>query len=271
MNKIYDDKLSVTILGCGSSGGVPRLSDGWGLCDPNNIKNNRLRCSILLTHETILGKSWYLIDTSPDLRQQLLKAKINYLDGVIFTHSHADHMHGIDDLRMIFFKRKSRIPIWGNYETLNRISISFKYLLEQEQGTKYPPILISNTINDKNDNFILNGTSGEILVEPLLVKHGDIDALGFKINKMAYIPDISDFYQDTFSKLYNLDILIIDALRRNPHPAHAHLEKTLNWIEKLKPKKAILTNMHNDLDYEAIKQETPENVEPAHDGLIINL
>ena len=180
-------------------------------------------------------------------------------------------MHGIDDLRMIFFKRKSRIPIWGNYETLNRISLSFKYLLEQEQGTKYPPILISNTINDKNDNFKLNGTSGEILVEPLLVKHGDIDALGFKINKMAYIPDISDFYQDTFSKLYNLDILIIDALRRNPHPAHAHLEKTLNWIEKLKPKKAILTNMHNDLDYEAIKQETPENVEPAHDGLIINL
>ena len=137
--------------------------------------------------------------------------------------------------------------------------------------TKVLTTRIANIIKEKNDNFKLHGTSGEILVEPLLVKHGDIDALGFKINKMAYIPDISDFYQDTFSKLYNLDILIIDALRRNPHPAHAHLEKTLNWIEKLKPKKAILTNMHNDLDYEAIKQETPENVEPAHDGLIINL
>ena len=119
MNKLHDEKLSVTILGCGSSGGVPRFSDGWGLCDPNNIKNNRLRCSILLTHETKLGKSWYLIDTSPDLRQQLLKAKINYLDGVIFTHSHADHMHGIDDLRMIFFKRKSTSKsIWASMRAM---------------------------------------------------------------------------------------------------------------------------------------------------------
>ena len=268
MKNLNVDKFSFTILGCGSSGGVPRLSDGWGLCDPKNSKNNRLRCSLLITHETQLGKSWYLIDTSPDLRQQLLNAKINYLDGVVFTHSHADHMHGIDDLRMIFLKRKSRIPIWGNEETLNRINLSFKYLLEQEPGTKYPPILISNTITD---NFNLSGKSGKIIVEPLLVKHGDIDALGFKINKMAYIPDISDFYKDTFSKLYNLDILIIDALRRSPHPAHSHLENTLNWIEKLKPKKAILTNMHNDLDYETLKKETPENVNPAHDGFVINL
>ncbi len=264
-NKVKN--LSFTILGCGSSGGVPRLSDGWGLCDPNNKKNFRLRCSLLITHETNSGKSWYLIDTSPDLRQQLLNSKINYLDGVIFTHSHADHMHGIDDLRMIFFKRRSRIPIWADKSTLQRINQSFQYLVKQEPGTKYPPILTSETITD---NFKLIGNSGEILVEPIKVKHGDIDALGFKIDKMAYIPDISDFYHNSLSKLYNLDILIIDALRRNPHPAHSHLENTLNWISELKPKKAILTNMHNDLDYETVKNETPANVSPAYDGMIIN-
>ena len=262
------NKLSFTILGCGSSGGVPRLSDGWGLCDPNNVKNNRLRCSLLIKHETNKGKSFYLIDTSPDLRQQLLNAKISYLDGVIFTHSHADHMHGIDDLRMIFFKRRSKIPIWADKTTLKRIKESFKYLIEQEKGSKYPPILTSQTITT---NFKLNSKSGEILVEPLAVKHGDINALGFKINKMAYIPDISDFYEDSFSKLKNLDFLIIDALRRKPHPAHSHLENTLKWIKLLKPKKAFLTNMHNDLDYETIKKETPKNVTPAYDGLVINL
>ncbi len=262
-----DFKFSFTILGCGSSGGVPRLSDGWGTCDPKNSKNYRLRCSLLIKSQTTFGQTKVLIDTSPDLRQQLLQAKIDALDGVIFTHAHADHMHGIDDLRMIFFKRRSMVPIWANLKTLAKIKESFAYLVKQEKGTNYPPIL---SLNEIEESFTIQGQGGEVLVEPLLVQHGNMDALGFRIANMAYIPDISDFYDSSWERVKNLDILIIDSLRRTPHPAHAHLEKTLEWIEKLQPRKAYLTNMHNDLDYEIIKKETPHNVLPAFDGLTIH-
>ena len=268
---MIDQKIgnySFTVLGCGSSGGVPRLSDGWGLCDPNNPKNFRLRCSLLVKLSLNGSETRLLIDTSPDLRQQLLTAKIDNLDGVIFTHAHADHMHGIDDLRMVFFKRRSILPVWADCITSTRIRESFEYLVKQKEGTKYPPILSLNEIKEK---FLVKGMCGEISVEPLNVKHGDIDALGFKIGSVAYIPDISEFYLSSWESVKNLDILIIDALRRDPHPNHAHLEKTLYWISKLKPKRAYLTNMHNDLDYETIKKETPENVFPAYDGLTISL
>ncbi len=261
-------KYSFTILGCGSSGGVPRLSDGWGLCDPKNSKNYRLRCSLLIKAQTEKGDTKLLVDASPDLRQQLLNSKIDNLDSVLFTHAHADHMHGIDDLRMIFFKRRSMLPIWANKQTALRIKKSFTYLIEQEKGTKYPPIL---TLNEIKKSFSVEGNGGKVIVEPLLVKHGDIDALGFRIANVAYIPDVSEFYRESWERVKNLDVLIIDALRRSPHPNHAHLEKTLNWIEKLNPQKAYLTNMHNDLDYETVRKETPKNVYPAFDGLTVYL
>ncbi len=265
--KHNNGKFSFIILGCGSSGGVPRLSDGWGSCDPTNSKNYRLRCSLLIKCQTKTGETKFLVDTSPDLRQQLLTAKIDDLDSVIFTHAHADHMHGIDDLRMIFFKRRSILPIWADNRTSKRIRQSFTYLVEQEKGTKYPPIL---SLNEIKNTFVIQGMGGDVLVEPIQVKHGDIDALGFKINNVAYIPDISDFYESSWESVKNLDVLIIDALRRAPHPNHAHLEKTLEWIKELKPKKAYLTNMHNDLDYVAVNKETPENVFPAFDGLVFH-
>jgi len=176
-------------------------------------------------------------------------------------------MHGIDDLRMIFFKRRSKLPIWADQVTSERMKQSFGYLIHQERGTKYPPILILNKITN---SFTIEGAGGEILVEPIPVKHGDIDALGFKVNNVAYIPDISEFYERSWELVKNLDVLIIDSLRRTPHPNHSHLEKTLGWIEKLKPKKAYLTNMHNDLDYDIISKETPKNVLPAFDGLMFN-
>ena len=268
MNDLKIGKYSFTILGCGSSGGVPRVSDGWGACDPKNTKNYRLRCSLLVRFESEIGETKLLIDTSPDLRQQLLTAKVDNLDGVIFTHAHADHMHGIDDLRMIFFKRRSMLPVWADYSTSIRIRESFEYLVKQKSGTKYPPILLLKEIKDP---FSVTGINGEIPVEPLPVKHGDIDALGFKIGSAAYIPDISEFYESSWERVKNLDILIVDALRRAPHPNHSHLEKTLDWIKKLKPKKAYLTNMHNDLDYDIISKETPQNVFPAFDGLTLTL
>ncbi|MDG2356602.1 MAG: MBL fold metallo-hydrolase [Paracoccaceae bacterium] len=267
MTKKNNGNYSFTILGCGSSGGVPRLSDGWGSCDPKNLKNYRLRCSLLIKYNTEFGETKFLIDTSPDLRQQLLTAQINDLDGIIFTHAHADHMHGIDDLRMIFFKKRSMLPIWADLKTSTRIRQSFTYLVEQEKGTKYPPIL---SMNEIKDSFLIQGPGGEVLIEPLTVKHGDIDALGFRIGNVAYIPDVSEFYEASWERVKNLDILIIDALRRTPHPNHAHLAKTLKWIKKLTPRTVYLTNMHNDLDYEMVNEETPKHVFPAFDGLTIH-
>ena len=267
MTKKNNGQYSFTILGCGSSGGVPRLSDGWGSCDPKNLKNYRLRCSLLIKYNTEFGETKFLIDTSPDLRQQLLNAQINDLDGIVFTHAHADHMHGIDDLRMIFFKKRSMLPIWADLKTSTRIRQSFTYLVEQEKGTKYPPIL---SMNEIKDSFLIQGPGGEVSIEPLTVRHGDIDALGFRIGNVAYIPDVSEFYESSWERVKNLDILIIDALRRTPHPNHAHLAKTLNWIKKLTPRTVYLTNMHNDLDYEIVNKETPNHVFPAFDGLTIH-
>ena len=264
--KGISSNFSYTILGCGSSGGVPRLSDGWGLCDPENPKNRRLRCSLLVTAKSQNGETKLLIDTSPDLRQQLLEIRVDDLDGIAFTHAHADHMHGIDDLRMIFFKKREVLPVWADQATSERIKSSFRYLVEQEAGTKYPPIL---SITEISGRFEVTGKGGTISVEPIRVRHGDIDATGFRINNMAYIPDVSEFYKDAWERVKNLDFLIIDSLRRAPHPNHSHLDKTLTWIKKLQPKKAILTNMHNDLDYQKIKAETPEHVSPAYDGLVL--
>tara|TARA_S200000501_G_C20395507_1_gene556855 strand:- start:109 stop:594 length:486 start_codon:yes stop_codon:yes gene_type:complete len=160
------------------------------------------------------------------------------------------------------------LPVWADYNTSIRIRESFEYLVKQKNGTKYPPILLLNEIKE---TFSVKGINDEILVEPLFVKHGDINALGFKIGSAAYIPDISEFYESSWERVKNLDILIVDALRRAPHPNHSHLEKTLDWIDKLKPKMAYLTNMHNDLDYDTISKETPKNVFPAFDGLTLSL
>ena len=256
-----------TILGCGSSGGVPRLGNNWGECDPTNPKNSRLRCSLLVEKFTPQGKTTVLIDTGPDMRQQLLRLKINSLDGVIYTHFHADHVNGIDDLRMIVINIKKRLTVWAEKTTRKRLLRCFDYTFKQLEGTSYPAILNIEQIN--NNNIIINGEGGEIELQPIKVHHGEIDALGFRVNDIAYIPDISDFYQKSWNKLKNLDVLIIDALRYRPHPSHAHLEKTLAWIERINPKMSYLTNMNTEMDYTTIDLETPKNVKPAYDGLCI--
>ena len=256
-----------TILGCGSSGGVPRLGDNWGNCDPLNPKNSRLRCSLLIEKFGPNGKTIVLVDTGPDMRQQLLRSKINSLDGVIYTHFHADHVNGIDDLRMIVINIKKRLTVWAEKATKKRLLRCFDYTFKQLKGTSYPAIL--NLEQIKNDKITITGEGGEIELQPIKVRHGEIDALGFRINNLAYIPDISDFYRSSWNKLKHLDFLIIDALRYRPHPSHAHLEKTLSWIKKINPKMSYLTNMNTEMDYKVINLETPKNVKPAHDGLCI--
>ena len=259
-------RLRFTILGCGSSGGVPRLGGNWGACDPANPKNYRRRCSLLIERFEGQEATRVLIDTSPDLRAQLLDAQVGLLDAVVYTHSHADHMHGIDDLRMIVFNRKSRLPVWADGPTQDALLSRFGYAFVQPEGSPYPPILELNTIDG---DIRIDGAGGMIALRPFVVRHGVMDALGFRIANTAYLPDVSEIPDDALDALTGLDCWILDALRRDPHPTHFHLARSLDWIERMKPQRAILTNLHNDLDYQVLDDETPDQVTPAHDGLTI--
>lgn len=259
-------KLRFTILGCGSSGGVPRLGNNWGACDPSEPKNERLRCSLLVERFEGDNVTRVLIDTSPDMRQQLLRADIGDLDAVVFTHEHADHLHGLDDLRMIVINRRAMLPVYAPPAAQTAIMARFGYAFVTPQGSPYPPILEMNTLGGTTQ---IEGAGGTITFEPIDVEHGAITATCYRVEGVAYAPDVSaipDWSKDGFS---NLDCWIIDALRYAPHPSHANVEQALAWIDELKPKRAILTNLHNDLDYKTLKQETPEHVEPAFDGMTL--
>ncbi|CAD0183487.1 putative hydrolase [Ruegeria sp. THAF57] len=260
-------ELRCTILGCGSSGGVPRLGGHWGACDPDNPRNIRRRCSMLVERDGPEGTTSVLIDTTPDMRGQLLDTGTGRLDGVVYTHSHADHVHGIDDLRMIVFNMRERVPVWADGDTQNDLLGRFGYAFIQPENSPYPPILDLKTIDGP---FEVTGPGGPIPFHPLKVNHGSIDALGFRLGNLVYLPDVAEIYDDAWAMLEGLDCLVIDALRRSPHPTHAHLEKTLGWIEKLQPKKAVLTNMHIDLDYATVDAETADHITPAYDGMVIH-
>ena len=258
------ERLRATILGCGSSGGVPRLGGEWGECDPENPKNRRRRCSLLLERIGPGGTTRVLIDTSPDMREQLLDAGIGTLDAVVYTHSHADHVHGIDDLRMIVFNMRRRLPVWADGPTQEALLARFGYAFVQPAGSPYPPILDLYTIDGP---FRVDGAGGAIGLSPFRVNHGSMDSLGFRIGGLAYLPDVLRIPEEAWAHLEGLECWIVDALRRRPHPTHAHLEMTLDWIDRARPRRAVLTNMHVDLDYETLAAETPEHIIPAHDGL----
>lgn len=259
-------ELRFTILGCGSSGGVPRLGGHWGDCDPTNPRNTRSRCSMLVERETESGITRVLIDTSPDMRAQLLRTGIGTLDAVVFTHAHADHTHGIDDLRMIVFNMRSRLPVWADIPTRDALLDRFSYAFVQPKGSTYPPILDMNLIDG---DVTIDGAGGAITLTPFLVEHGAIDALGFRIADVVYLPDVAEMNDVAWAAVSNLDCWILDALRRTPHPTHAHLERSLEWIARAAPRRAILTNMHIDLDYETLAAETPDHITPAFDGMVI--
>lgn len=263
-----DYRRRFTILGCSSSPGVPRLNGDWGACNPDNPKNRRTRASMLV--EQIGpddGRTTVVIDTGPDFRAQMIAAKVADLDAVLYTHAHADHFHGLDDLRGYFLVRHHRVPIHVDAETLERIREGFGYCLETPKGSSYPPIAVARMIEQPYSDIVIDGAGGPISFMPHRQFHGDIHSLGFRIGDVAYCSDVSDFPAETVERLAGLDTLIIDALQYKPHPSHLSLEQALEWIGRLAPQRAILTHMHTPLDYDAVMRATPYNVVPAHDGL----
>ena len=255
--------IKFIILGSGSSMGIPRADGYSGKCNMNNKKNFRSRCSALIKFDDIN----ILIDTSPDLRSQLLQNKIKSIDKVFYTHLHADQTHGINDLRPFFLMNKKQIPVFADNKTSKYLYSTFKYCFKSSYG--YPSTLKLNELKNKH---IFKSNTKKILIESIPTEHGKIESICYLINKkLAYASDISLFYKKDYKKLINLDYLIVDCLWYRNHPAHFNLDQVLDLVKILSPKKTILTNMHSDLDYDQIKKKLPKNVTPGYDGMTVNL
>jgi phosphoribosyl 1,2-cyclic phosphate phosphodiesterase len=262
--------VTFTILGCGSSGGVPRLGQGWGACDPNNPKNRRRRCSLMVERAGDNGaKTHVLVDMSPDLREQLLGLEISRLDAILLTHSHADHIHGIDDVRPLVIKARRKIDLFMDAATSAVVRTNFGYVFETPAGSQYPALLTEYRLVS-GYSITINGPGGPLTTTPFQLEHGEIGALGFRFGQIAYTPDVNAIPPESVAFLEDLDVWIVDALRYTPHPSHFCLDETLLWIEKLRPARAILTNLHSDLDFDRLRSELPANVEPAFDGMRIS-
>lgn len=250
--------MKVTILGCGSSTGVPRIGNHWGACDPAEPRNRRRRCSILVEE----GASRVLVDTSPDLREQLLGADVGELDAVVYTHEHADQTAGIDDLRAIALNMRQRVQIHADAHTLEVLRRRYDYIFEPLPGTGYPAVA---------DAHVFDGpfTAGGIAFTPFRQLHGRIESLGFRIGRFGYANDVNELPEEAFATLDGVEILIVDALRYTEHPSHANVDTALRWIARIRPRRAVLTNLHIDLDYRTLAAELPEGVEPAYDGMVL--
>ncbi len=260
--------LKLTILGCGTSGGVPRIGNNWGACDPSNPKNRRLRCSLFVERDGPRGRTAVLVDTSPDIRAQLLDAGVSVLDGVLYTHDHADHAHGIDDLRVVAFNGRCRVDVYHDAATGQLLKQRFGYCFETAPDSDYPPILKAHDI-EAGTPVTIAGAGGPVEALPFRQIHGPGETLGFRFGGVAYSPDVSDLPEESLAHLQDLDLWIIDALRYATHPSHLSVEQALGWIERVRPRRAVLTHMHVDLDYETLRRALPDGVEPAYDGMVL--
>ncbi|WP_409433967.1 MBL fold metallo-hydrolase [Litorimonas sp. RW-G-Af-16] len=269
--------IRAIILGCGSSGGVPRVGGDWGACDPNEPKNRRSRSSILV--QAWQGKecpddqsemTTILIDSSPDLREQLLRAETQHLDALLYTHDHADQSHGIDDLRAIAYRMRKQVPTYMDAHTKEHVWTRFQYCFEMPEGRVHPPILDLQPLIKNNDVITVSGAGGDISVKVLEVSHGPTPSLGFVFNDLlAYSPDVWGINTAALETLRGMNTWIVDALRYNDHPTHAHADKTLAWIAKTQTRQAVLTNLHIDMDYQTLSEELPPAAKPAFDGMIV--
>jgi phosphoribosyl 1,2-cyclic phosphate phosphodiesterase len=260
-----------TILGCGSSPGVPRIGGDWGACDPSDPKNRRRRCSLLV--QRIAGPDAVtnvLIDTSPDLREQALAAGLGAVDAVLYTHPHADHTHGIDDLRGFVINMKRRIDVFADAQTMARLREAFGYCFETPDGSEYPPLADAHPLRP-GEPVTIAGKGGPVTVLPVPLIHGRIPSLAFRIGGLAYSPDVSHLGPDAEALMQALDVWIVDALRPRPHPSHFSVQEAVDWVAKVGAKRGILTHMHVDLDYATLRRTLPEGIEPAYDGMTIEL
>jgi len=251
--------MRIIILGSGSSTGVPRIDGDWGACDPQNPKNRRSRCSILVEQDD----TRILVDTSPDLRRQFLDNNLNWVSAVVWTHDHADQTHGIDDLRILAYTAKHRVPGYGDADTMARLDKKFGYCFKTMGG--YPAIIEPHVIEGA---FKL----GPCDILPIAQDHGSMVSYGFRFGQdFAYSNDLVRLDDAAFAALEGVKLWVVDAMRYKPHPTHAHLDLTLEWIARVKPERAILTNLHMDMDYEELRRQLPPGIEPAYDGMVIEL
>jgi phosphoribosyl 1,2-cyclic phosphate phosphodiesterase len=259
--------LEITILGCGSSGGVPRADGEWGDCDPAEPRNLRTRCSLLVRRrgEGAERETTLVVDTSPDLRLQTAGAGVKRLDAVLLSHDHADQVHGIDDLRAFFLRQRARVPCYMDASTEISMLRRFDYVFEGESG--YPAICEARALPGHGVRWTVDGPSGAIPIVSFDQDHGPVRSAGFRFGGVAYSSDVVGLPQAAFDALQDLDVWIVDALRWRPHPTHAHVGRALEWIARVRPRRAILTNLHVDLDYRALAAALPPGVEPAYDGL----
>ncbi|WP_306016318.1 MBL fold metallo-hydrolase [Oceanicaulis sp. MMSF_3324] len=268
--------LRARILGSGSSGGVPRIDGDWGDCDPNNPRNRRSRCSLLVERAHSLkaleagDATRLLIDTSPDLRQQMLDSGISSLDGVAFTHAHADQAHGIDDVRAFVYRRGAQLDAIMNPQTQRQLRSRFRYIFETPKGSGYPPLMIDHGL-EPGEPAVIEGPGGEIELSLFDVIHGREPCSGIRIGPLAYSPDVNGLDGDAMTALSGASVWIVDALRDKPHPSHAHVNLALDWLAQIKPELGILTNLHIDLDYEELLRRLPNGVRPAYDGLDVTI
>lgn len=265
-------RIVATIMGCGSSGGVPRIGGNWGACDPADPKNRRRRCALLVEgfSEGAARPTRIVVDTGCDLREQLLDAEVDQVDAVLYTHEHADHTHGIDDLRVLALNSRRRIEVYFSQEAANRIVPSFAYCFTAPPNSGYPPILNQNIIQE-GQPLTVHGPGGAIEVLPFRQLHGEIFSLGFRIGSFAYSCDLSGIEPAWRHAVGDLDVWVLDALRPAPHPSHLSLPESLELIARLRPRTAILTNLHIDLDYAETDAITPAHVKPAYDGMRIDV
>jgi phosphoribosyl 1,2-cyclic phosphate phosphodiesterase len=258
----------LTFLGTGSSGGVPRVGNHWGACDRSNPKNRRRRCAVLVERFSKSGRTTVLVDTPCDIREQLLDHQIEQIDGVLYTHDHADHTHGIDDLRVFAQTSRRRVNVYMDEATWETLLVRFRYCFETKPGSGYPPILERHAL-EPGKPVVIDGAGGPITALPILQDHGVMPSLGFRFGGLAYSPDIVDVPAQSIPLLMGLDTWIVDALRPIPHPCHFSVKQALAWIERLGAPHAILTHLHVDLDYNALKRDLPPHVEPAYDGMTV--
>ena len=262
--------LRFTILGCGSSPGVPRPNGDWGACDPNEPRNRRLRASLLVEREGEGGTTRIVVDTGPDFRTQCIANGIDRLDAVVLTHPHADHIHGIDDIRTFVLTSKRRMPVWADDPTYKRVEEAFSYAFVQAPGSFYPPICERRRI-EPSEPFEIDGPGGTVRFEPIRQLHGQIVSLGFRFGSFAYCSDVSGFSTEAIERLRGVRTLVIDALQYREHPSHFSVDQAITEAREIGAKHVVFTHMHTPLDYRTLLAELPEGFEPGYDGMQLEI